>query len=319
MATRIPTFPAAQQAQIIRAHQRDVIHASSLREQTENILRAWLGTRWLARYDKEVELFVKLGYYSLTTGRAIQTLGEEYTDIWSHPSRARMPRVQAGLIVLPALHGYLLSRSGHLLPSRFEHLKTLTRFIFGSLEVLSEVNLAVFYLRGTYYDLVRRALRIPHISAVPEDSHTRPPSYSLLGVLIMIRLAHRLISFLRKRASKPSSSAISSRGKAPEEDEPHLDTRPVSSLLNLPDAESDPAIRAEDDELTVLDIASLSPEVRAGRTCTLCLEERTASCVTECGHVFDWSCIYGWGREKSECPLCRQSLDLTRLLPIYNL
>lgn len=31
------------------------------------------------------------------------------------------------------------------------------------LEVFSELNLAVFYLRGTYYEGVRRMLRIRHV------------------------------------------------------------------------------------------------------------------------------------------------------------
>ncbi|KAL9940131.1 hypothetical protein V8E36_000836 [Tilletia maclaganii] len=56
--------------------------------------------------------------------------------------------------------------------------------------------------------------------------------------------------------------------------------------------------------------------------CTLCMEQRTPergnSAVTECGHVFCWDCIMGWAREKPECPLCRQSLAPSRLLPVYN-
>ncbi|KAK0535865.1 peroxisome biogenesis factor 10 [Tilletia horrida] len=56
--------------------------------------------------------------------------------------------------------------------------------------------------------------------------------------------------------------------------------------------------------------------------CTLCMEQRTPergnSAVTECGHIFCWDCITGWAREKPECPLCRQSLAPSRLLPIYN-
>lgn len=47
----------------------------SLKERAENVLRSWLGTRWLMRWDKEVELTMKLLYYGLTMGRASQTLG----------------------------------------------------------------------------------------------------------------------------------------------------------------------------------------------------------------------------------------------------
>lgn len=97
-----------------------------------------------------------------------------------------------------------------------------------------------------------------------------------------------------------------------------IDDRPVSSLLGASASESE-VKPVEEDENTILDVTSISPSLRAGRTCTLCLEERTDSCVTECGHMFCWGCIVGWGREKAECPLCRQALSLTRLLPIYNL
>jgi peroxin-10 len=61
--------------------------------------------------------------------------------------------------------------------------------------------------------------------------------------------------------------------------------------------ERDP-IPAEEDEHTILHVPSLSPDERAARRCTLCLEERTSSCATECGHLFCWSCVMGWGREK---------------------
>lgn len=57
--------------------------------------------------------------------------------------------------------------------------------------------------------------------------------------------------------------------------------------------------------------------------CTLCMDrrepEKGSSAVTECGHVFCWNCIEEWSKEKAECPLCRQALHTTRLLPIYNL
>jgi peroxin-10 len=98
-----------------------------------------------------------------------------------------------------------------------------------------------------------------------------------------------------------------------------IDDRLVSTMLESVDPESTPAKPAEEDENTILDVSSIPASVRAGRTCTLCLEERTDSCATECGHLFCWSCVVGWGREKAECPLCRQGLNLTRLLPIYNL
>jgi peroxin-10 len=97
--------------------------------------------------------------------------------------------------------------------------------------------------------------------------------------------------------------------------ETYLDTIPVSSLF---DHDDDPKA-GEQDLQTALSLDSIPPAKRASRMCTLCLEERTNSTITECGHLFCWSCIVGWGREKAECPLCRQGLKLEKLLGVYNL
>ncbi|GLB36550.1 putative prokaryotic RING finger family 4 [Lyophyllum shimeji] len=325
----VPSFPQAQQAQIIRANQRDLYHVSSLREQAESVLRSWLGSRWLTRWDKEVGLLVRLVYYGATTGRAVQTLGEEYTDIWQSSSTQRVPppsSARAGLILVPTLFAYVLGRVGsaHSLRERYPGIAELLKRLPVWLEVVSEINLAIFYLRGTYYDVVKRVFGIRYISSIPEDPQTRPPSYSLLGVLLIVRLLHRLITTVRGYQSSVLKIPGGGKGKEREgavaaSKEMYLDDRPVTSFLGPTNPEGEPARPAVEDERTMLDVASIPEGLRAARNCTLCLEERTDSCSTECGHLFCWSCIVGWGREKAECPLCRQSLNLTRLIPIYNL
>ncbi|KZT67612.1 hypothetical protein DAEQUDRAFT_728840 [Daedalea quercina L-15889] len=317
MSFELPSFPPAQQPQIIRSHQRDFFQVSALREQADGVLRAWLGTRWLSRWDKEVELCTKLLYFGLTVGRACQTLGEEYTDIWIHsngsgdiPSR----HARAALVLLPILPSYIISRwSPHLPPTA--RIIPLVRRVPMVLEVLAEVNLTIFYFRGIYYDLAKRTLGVRYISATPHDPNTRSPSYSFLGILLAVRLIHRFVSFLRPITD------TASKGKRPVDDneEVHIDDRAVSAMIARVDADEAPLTTAEEDERTVLDFSEIPATVRGNRNCTLCLEERTATTSTECGHLFCWDCIVGWGREKAECPLCRQSLSLTSLLPIYNL
>ena len=196
------------------------------------------------------------------------------------------------------------------------------------------------------------------MSSVAPDPNQRPPSYSFLGVLLTIRLLYRLhtllsplfpspSSLLSQPSSAPAPQATLASGDestvelAPEEQEPQKDTNtyidevPIGTLLPpsflravITEGEDgkelwgdrtilslDPTVPANDIEIE----EAIPEDVRASRKCALCLEERTASTVTECGHLFCWTCIVGWGREKAECPLCRQSLVLSRLIPVYNL
>ncbi|KAI0374552.1 hypothetical protein BV20DRAFT_987937 [Pilatotrama ljubarskyi] len=318
MPRNLPSFPPAQQAQIIRSNQRDLFQVSALREQTENVVRSWLGTRWLTRWDKEIDFAANLMYYGLTVGFGSQTLGEEYTDIWlhsSHTHRRPSPRLRAALILLPTLPSYLLSRYGSVIPQTSK-TGALLRKIPTALEVLSEINLAIFYLRGTYYGLVKRLLGMKYISAIPENPNARPPSYALLGILLGVRLVHRALSYLRARSAQSDTKG---QRIMDGEDDIFIDDRRVSSMLEAVNREDAPPVPVEEDEGTVLDVSKIPAELRAGRNCTLCLEERTESCATDCGHLFCWNCIVGWGREKAECPLCRQSLNLASLLPVYNL
>lgn len=133
-------------------------------------------------------------------------------------------------------------------------------------------------------------------TTVPPSPHVSPPSYSLLGVMLALRLGYRLIAALRRLYLTTHAEPLSEKGKNTaylNNREPLIDSRPISSILAKAEETS-----ASNDENTVLAVSSLTPEVRSTRCCTLCLEERTSSCATECGHLFCWDCISGWGREK---------------------
>lgn len=143
---------------------------------------------------------------------------------------------------------------------------------------------------------IPRLTNFLQLSSIPQDPHTRPPSYSLLGIMIMARLLYRLFQLIKatRQAALPETKGTKSASASREL---YLDDRPVSSLLDAR-PESEPAQPAEEDERTALDVGSIPEDIRESRNCTLCLEERTDSCATECGHLFCWNCIVGWGTEK---------------------
>jgi len=327
------SFPPATQPQIVRAQQKDWLHVTTLREQVEIVFRAWLGTRWITRWAAEAELFTQITYHTLTSVLHAQTLGEEYVDTWQYSAYTRtMPsvRLRAGLVLLSTLPQYLISRLRLRLAGRGRLAHALS-LLPAMTEVLVDINLAAFYLFGRYYDIAHRVFRIRKISSIPENPNNPAPSYSLLGVLLSLRLLHRLYTFLQAWTQPVTantedivdmdSTQKSQSTVARPLDQVYIDGQPVSALMataklvEVSDVQADP----DNDPHTYLDVSSLTAAERAGRKCPLCLEERTGSTVTECGHVYCWTCIVGWGREKAECPLCRQSLALNKLIPIYNL
>ncbi|CAE6432992.1 unnamed protein product [Rhizoctonia solani] len=332
----LPSLPPATQAQIIRSNQKDLQHVTQLREQISDILRNYLGSRWLHRRDAEIELVANILYSTITCLRATQSLGEEYVGMWpcdfhtrSLPSR----KLQAALVLLPTLPHYIYSKlNGQLTDG--SSLYTYLRALPAIVETAVEINLAFFYLTGTYYSLTKRILGIRHISTILPDPNARPPSYSFLGILMCIRLLHRLYTLLDRqlKSLEPPSSAQPTNALALSDSQPllvprdadiqqhrYIDSRPVTEILQKQTEGSEIPPDPESGEFTLLHVAAIDPGLRAGRRCALCLEERTATTSTECGHLFCWGCIVGWGDEKAECPLCRQSLKTTRLLPLYNL
>ncbi|KZT60463.1 peroxisome assembly protein per8 [Calocera cornea HHB12733] len=315
------TPPPATQPQIIRAHQRDHFFLAGFREQADAVLRAFLGTRTLSRWEGEANLLIRALYLSLTFGRGLQTLGEEYTDVYQVSARSsRFPtaRLRAIHVALSLLPSYLLSRLASL--ANAQGRQTLSNALALSQTLVAaagEVNLALFYFQGRYYSLLNRVLSLrPHTLSPPAPG-VQPPSYGLLGILLSLRLAHRLYTFLSltlRASSSPATSSAQGPSKQQAADNAtFIDTKPVSLLLKP----RDPDDKGPDHAL--IDLARLTAEQHGARRCVLCLEERTATAATACGHLFCWSCVVDWTREKPECPLCRQRIDLQSLVPIYNL
>jgi peroxin-10 len=163
----------------------------------------------------------------------------------------------------------------------------------------------------------------PQMASVTPNPDQKTPSYSLLGILLAIRLMYRLHSLipwvlptsrtLHKASQNPTLSSATNEQHASSSGQiKYIDSTLVHTLVprGLVVAASSDGEDGKEfwGDRTFLDVESLSAETRAGRRCALCLEERTASTVTECGHVFCWTCIVGWGQEKVGNPFARSQV-----------
>ena len=90
----------------------------------------------------------------------IQTLGEEYTNIWQYSvASGLLPSkwTRLAVILLPTLPSYLMSSTNH------SRMSVLFKHFSSVLGPLVEINLALFYFSGTYYHLVKRLLGVRYV------------------------------------------------------------------------------------------------------------------------------------------------------------
>ncbi|GAA5973653.1 hypothetical protein JCM11641_005063 [Rhodosporidiobolus odoratus] len=189
-------------------------------------------------------------------------------------------------------------------------------------DYLRSVHLAVFYLCGRYYSLSKRAIGVRFISmqgrraaSAAMTTSPAPSSYEVLGVLMAVQLLVRGILAYRKRRASASLADPAAQAAAELERRRKMqftvDGKPLAQVVFDPDDAEQAAPYPPEDEG--------EGNGDGERRCTLCLGTRRDAAATECGHVFCWECVVGWAREKAECPLCRQGISLSKLLPLRNM
>ena len=209
-----------------------------------------------------------------------------------------------------------------------EHLDSLT-----SLSPIYAISLATFYFTGSYYHLSKRIFGLRYIFTKQIKPNEQRVGYEVLGVLLVLQMAVQ--ATIHARSTYTSAiTAMSDQEKAVKFGGATAMVGdgievPVSGVFDShPAAQTDsptPKGLSHTTQTEVLDHARYDLEddrvlswIPGGqqRKCTLCLEPFKDPSVTTCGHVFCWSCVQDWVKEKAECPLCRQSVLPQKILPL---
>lgn len=249
--------------------------------------------------------------------------------------------------LLPSLRRHIAVR----LESSLSHsAKPTVRYIRDNLPTLTSLapihalTLTIFYFSGTCYELSKRLFSLRYIfTRKPPESSARA-GYEVLGVLLVLQLAvqgwlhlHQTYTSLSKTSyEQVAGVSLVESGSAVLDSavEVSLDPNAYSSnnallLSALPDGTAH-----QHTSSSFIQQATHTPTLEAPlyhlqdqskmqwidseqqRKCTLCLEPMRDPSVTTCGHMFCWSCIGDWVKEKSECPLCRQTCLGRHILPL---
>jgi peroxin-10 len=349
------SYPFASAPDIIRSHQKDSYFQGVLLNHLSDLLRNLYGSRFLHNYTNEARTFSELLYLGLTTLIGNRTLGEEYCDIIQiEDDTFKLPSIfrRASYILTSILLPYSLTK---ILPSFRSRIRTkleanlrkLTRkqqqkslsyrfqsYILTHLSTITSpspihaITLTVFYFSGAYYELSKRLVGLRYIFTKRIAPSEQRVGYEVLGVLLMLQMSVQ--TYLHLNTTFSSAAASTAAGSSAVLDngvEIPLDA-PSSTELLYPSTTANAHSMTSISKNTHTPLAKgarfdLSDEKtmswikgEQNRKCTLCLEELKDPSVLGCGHVFCWSCIGEWVREKPECPLCRRDILLQHILPL---
>ncbi|KAI9882843.1 MAG: MutS protein msh4 [Watsoniomyces obsoletus] len=213
------------------------------------------------------------------------------------------------------------------------HLDTLT-----SLSPLYAVNLALFYFTGAYQELGKRLFGLRYIFTRTLLEEEQRAGYEVLGSLLVLQMVLQGWLHIRQQIKDGAGGSFSIPEKS---SSAVMDARdgtvgPFShdAMPTSPHVLLDTNLGAELHSSTMIEKITHTPipptprydlhgeenmqwiHGRQQRKCTLCLEPMKEPSTTTCGHVFCWTCINSWCREKPECPLCRQTSLPQHILPL---
>ncbi|QLL30835.1 hypothetical protein HG536_0A06500 [Torulaspora globosa] len=297
--------------QLVQANQKDDQIEAFLSGKIVEVVKNIKGQLFANTHSLEISIAVKLIYLCFTTLKGARTLGEEYVDlIYVNRNGTMLVQRYKKLLFIASycLGPYLISKTLRRYTRGSEDGSPKTAYsVKNILNALVNVHLILFYFTGAYHDISKRLFGLKYaLGHKVDDSEAKfrkasSSNYRFLGYILLLQGAGKWIPLMTRQ--------LGSLTRRKESNDSECKEMPTDSdiITNVP---SETQIIHVD----LSDESQLPYIPKASRTCILCLSVMMDPSCAPCGHIFCWTCILNWTRERPECPLCRQNCKTQQVL-----
>lgn len=295
----------------MQANQKDDQIESVLSGKIIELVKNLKGQLFANTHPLEISIAVKLVYLCLTTLRGFRTLGEEYVDlIYVNRKGTKLVQRYKKLLFIGSycLGPYLVSRILKALTQNGEESSQTSRYSVKSvLNALVNLHLILFYFKGAYHDISKRLFGLRYALGHKVDNNeanfrkSSSNNYKFLGYILLLQGAGKWAPVVMRQ--------ISSLVKGKELNE--KDSKEISASS---DVITSVPLESQIVHVDLSDESQLPYIPQSSRTCILCLNVMMDPGCAPCGHIFCWTCILDWSKERPECPLCRQTCQTQQIL-----
>ncbi|EJW87983.1 hypothetical protein WUBG_01106 [Wuchereria bancrofti] len=285
----------ADLSEVLLAERCDEGETDYLAGELSHIVKDLLGPRFWISYWNYYPFLANTLYYAATFLSAVQTVGEEYI--------ALLPLVSVRQRKVPAftrhnLRDSLIASETRFFDGKRRNLrKILLNLVvlirFTGIPLLYRLNLALFYLFGTYYYISKRLIGLQYVSFRSQSNYQALFYFRFFGAINIAQIVSSAVIWIRDQLRKQRSEKAAVEFRQFSESE----------------------ISEEEYDLAV------------GNSfrCSLCWQYNKSPVCIPCGHLFCWSCIskhIQFAVTDSAlvfCPQCREEFHRSRVVPILNL